>query len=130
MKSPEPWHNEKTDGNESILGPSLIRDVENYVVAEGLWTKDAERIIACVNFCAGYSNEELNAMNRSLKGYTLIKEAQVTQANGMMLEIRDECVAANRLVAAMFQDWGKTFPDSFEYEAVEMYLKKKGLLNG
>lgn len=100
MQSKYPWHIETVDGNHGILGPSVIKDIDDYVVAEGLWTADAEHILACVNFCTGFSNEDLEKVSVGVQNMKNGNEV----LGEVLLEIRDEYVKANQLLKLIYED--------------------------
>lgn len=85
--------------------------------------ENAERAVACVNFCKGYSNEQLKEMNS-----LLMQKSIHNSLRGLFTEVRDECVQANKFLTLMYIDWGVYDPRSFNPDDVRDYLREKGLI--
>ena len=64
--SPEPWKYIHPDdlpyGWDPVPDSASISDTETSMVVDSCKIADAERIVACVNFCAGISTDQLTAI--------------------------------------------------------------------
>lgn len=91
--------------------------LENEITGPISKPADAERIKIEHDFCAGFTNAQLDAFGSLEKvenKYKLLAEfpvhprimqAQIEQANSMMLEIRDESVRQRHLLRAIVDNW-------------------------
>jgi hypothetical protein len=95
--TPQPWELRKMHGTEMYGGKSNASD---WFLFECALEKDAARIVACVNACAGISNEELKDISQYFGRdgrtyYTLVADMRKAQAQ------RDELLEALEMAAAV-----------------------------
>ena len=113
--TPEPWFapggmildsRPKYDAHGARIGntPNMIAEIEYPYSDDQGQTANAERIVACVNFCAGLTNEQLAATDGAIHGYEKFQALAVQ---------RDELLAALKAInAALTQN--ATFPADVE----------------
>lgn len=106
--TPEPWEVWNHDGDWTIEARSIISgfmvDIANLSFSE----QDARRIVACVNACAGISNEVLEAPDYSVKAEFDSLDAQI-QGRVKAETQRDELLAVLKLFADLEKKTGEVW---------------------
>jgi hypothetical protein len=62
------------DGTVEYMYPETRKFYQGELVAESMSADDARRIVACVNFCAGITTDELEALLAD--GWTALKKGR------------------------------------------------------
>lgn len=96
-----PWKTSRADVRDAEGQP--IADCYGTGTAANLWREvaeaDAERIVACVNFCEGRPNEDLNELQAAMAGSGINGLESLMAATTLVTQERDTlCIALRNLV--------------------------------